>query len=84
MLAAEAEADLATELAAELAEPAAEEGELAPEEAATDEWVAVAVEPAAPADVCAIASAVALRVPHCSFVAHVAWPWASLGWLLMH
>jgi hypothetical protein len=29
-------------------------------------------------------AAVAFRVPHFSLLVHVAWPSASLGWLLMH
>ena len=60
---------------APVAEPEAEEdGEL--------DVVAAADEAAAA--VAARASAVALRVPHCSLEAQTDWASASLGWLLMH
>jgi len=74
---AEAEADtlaVVGVLEVELADDAADELAAAVEEAAA----------AAAADVAARASAVALRVPHCSLDAQVACPWASLGWLLTH
>lgn len=38
----------------------------------------------AEADVCAKASAVALRLPHCSFSVQFCCAWASLGLLAMH
>jgi len=72
---AEAEAD--AELAA-VAEPEAEA-----EEAAALEEVAAAAEDDED-DVAEIASAVAFLVPHCSFWAQVACPWASFGWLSTH
>lgn len=37
-----------------------------------------------PVEVCARASAVALRVPHCSFSVHCAWASASFGLLAIH
>lgn len=51
-------------------EGAAEEVEAAAEEAAAEEAERT--------------SAVALRVPHCSFCLQTLWAWASLGLLLIH
>lgn len=75
----------AAEEAAE--EPAVPEAELVPDAFAMVEEAEAEVEDAleaAEAELAAASTAVAFNVPHFSLFVQICWPWASLGWALMH